>query len=184
MIKQILLTLIVVAVLLIVPNVAKSDDGFAVWGLLESNVKDTQTAATGRVSYRIEDIEPFVGYTAWPDYEVDGLEVNPPDVLSLGSIVNFPDLLDPENPLPIIPNVLLTFLPENWVAFPYIGGQATWHMGRADGGFYGGIVGLKTMRRPEDQSALIIETAVNHGFEDLGPVVNDWEISAGVYIRF
>jgi len=146
-------------------------DGLTVWGLVENDVKSTQTAVGGRIGYEVSVVEPFIGYTDWPKFETEAGEVHPDSVLSFGLLCHLPDLIDPDNKLPL-------------VAEPYLGPEATWNMGRSGGGFYSGVAGIKIKARIEDRSSMVVETRLSHNFDDMENVNNDWKISAGIRYPF
>lgn len=177
-------TLLVVAVVVLLSCPAIKADGLALWGLTHQDVKSAQTSMSGRIGYQVNDIEAFIGYTLWPDREGENGEEGPPDVFSLGSVYHLPDLVDPNNPLPWIPELLLLLIPEGFLAQPYTGGQATWNVGNAAGGFYGWIGGLLLKINVEDRSAFVLETTVNHNFGDLSAVSDEWQLYLGMRFLF
>jgi len=152
-------------------------NGWTAWGLIE---QEPQRAVTARVGYQFFNIEPFVGSTWRPDYNVEAGEIKPPQVLSIGCFYHFQDLLDPNDPLPWISPLLLTFIPEEFVAQPYFGPQCTWNFIDKDAGFYGVAIGLQMKANPEDDNAcLVAEIAYNDNFGDLSAVEEEVRLHLG-----
>jgi hypothetical protein len=158
-------------------------NGITVWGLTEQDL-NSQNAITARVGYQYDFVEGFLGSTWRPNYDVDTGEVKPPQVLSLGALVHMRDLLDPNNPLPWIPQALLTFLPEEMVAQPYFGGQGTWNLGSENAGFYGAIIGIQTKTKEDAKASFITEFDYNTNFKDLSVVPDQWRLNLGFRFLF
>jgi hypothetical protein len=154
----------------------------ALWGLVEQTTAGTN-AVTGRVGYRLGWIEPFLGSTWRPGYDAGG-GVQPPQVISLGVLVYAPDLLDPNAPVPWLPDLLLRLLPQRMVARPYIGSQGSYNLIDSDAGFYGGILGLEAKLDPDARMALIVEGIYNNYFDDLGAVPELWRVNIGFRVGF
>ena len=110
--------------------------------------------------------------------------MKPPQVMSLGALVHMRDLLDANNPLPWIPDLLLTIIPEEMVAQPYFGGQGTWNFVDTDSGFYGFIVGIQSKIAIESKSSFITELVRNQNFNELTTVKDGWRLNLGFRFLF
>ena len=135
MIKRILLTIALVCLLMTVQVQAA---GITLWGVTDQVIDADESASTaGRLGYYFGDdkggLEIFGGATWHP-------ESKGPQVLSIGVIEHLPDLIDPNNPLPLIPNILLAFINEDVEARPYVGLEGTFNFVEEDVGYYGGIL--------------------------------------------
>lgn len=115
--------------------------------------------------------------------ETSTYSVEPPQVFCLGLLRHTNDLIDPNSPVPWIPDILLTILPEDLVAVPYAGAQVTVGLFDTDAGFYGGIVGLLCKTNPESKSSLVLEAQYNKMYDDLA-IVPDDEVRLNVGFRF
>ena len=175
--------LIVAGLLALCMGTAAQANGVTLWGLTEHDW-NSENAITGRVGYQYDFIEGFIGSTWRPNYNVETGEIKPPQVFSLGALVHMRDLLDPNNPLPWIPPVLLTFLPESMVAQPYFGGQGSWTPANEDAGFYGAIVGIQTKTSEESKASFITEFNYNNNFKNLSVVPDQWRLNLGFRFLF
>uniref|UniRef100_A0A6M3KM06 Uncharacterized protein n=1 Tax=viral metagenome TaxID=1070528 RepID=A0A6M3KM06_9ZZZZ len=158
-------------------------NGMTIWGLTEQDL-NSQVAITGRVGYQYDFIEGFVGSTWRPQYEVGTNELKPPQVLSFGAVIHMRDLVDPNNPLPWIPDLLLSILPESMVAQPYFGGQGTWNLFDEDCGFYGAIIGIQSKTNADSKASFITELNYNQNFKDLEAVPDEWRLNMGFRFMF
>lgn len=170
-----LLTILIILIVLFMACVA-SGDGVTLWGLSEVSAGD-ETALSARVGYEVGKIEAFAGTTWRPDYDA-------PQVLSLGAVHYFADIIDPNSVVPFIPDVLMTFMHPGSVAQPYIGGQATFNLLDKDAGFMGIITGLQIKADEDSRAAIVAEVMVNDYFGDLGGVNDEWRLSLGVRYGF
>jgi len=176
--------LLIAALLISLMSGTVRADGITIWGLTEQDF-NSQNAITGRAGYQYDFIEGFVGSTWRPRYEVDTGEMKPPQVISLGTIVHMRDLIDPNNPLPWVPEILLGILPEKMVMQPYFGGQDTWNFGDEDAGFYGAIIGIQSKTEPVSKSSFIAEFDYNEFFKDLSAVPSDkFKLNLGFRFMF
>ena len=143
----------------------------------------TQASITGRLGYVHQDcLEPFVGAVFWPNFKVDEDqgEKKPDYAFAAGVAYHWVDLVDPDNPLPWIPDLLLTVIPENYEARPYIGGQCLFK----DDGALGGLIGLRCKANPEDTVCLKFEAQGHNTFRKLAAVPEDLTFYLGFEIRY
>uniref|UniRef100_A0A6M3JET2 Outer membrane protein beta-barrel domain-containing protein n=2 Tax=viral metagenome TaxID=1070528 RepID=A0A6M3JET2_9ZZZZ len=172
--------LLAIVVMLALCGVVKAD-GFTVWGLTENKVGLEDNGITGRVGYQYDFIEAILGSTWRPDYDAEG-DISPPQVFSLGVIAHMADVIDANNPIPWVPEFLLTFINDEMVAQPYFGFQGSFNID-SDAGFTGAIVGIQTKTKAENKSAMVFELAYNNNFLDL-KAVPDNEIVFSFGFRF
>lgn len=177
-------TLMTMLAVMLVFAASASADGVTFWALTEKDVDSTQNAIIGRLGYQKDFLEGFIGSTWRPHYKVEEGEIAPPQVFSLGGIVHLRDLLDPNNPLPWIPDLLLTLIPEKMVAQPYFGLEASFNFFESDAGFYGGIVGLLCKADPNSKSTLVIEAGYADYFKDLAAVDDEFQLRLGLRFYF
>ena len=156
-----------------------------IWGMTSQDVDSRNVALTGRVGAKYGYVQGFIGSTWRPNYDADTGEVDPPHVMSLGTITHMRDLLDPNNPLPWIPDALLAMLPEKMVARPYIGGQGTWNLLDSDGGFYGPIIGIESKMSEDSKASAITEFQFNRYTDDMSALDdNEWSLNMGFLFEF
>jgi len=178
------LVIILAALLAMFMGSAARANGLTLWGLTEQDLGSTQRAISARAGYQYGFIEPFIGSTWRPDYDVKAGQVKPPQVLSFGTLIHARDLLDPNNPLPWIPDLLLTFIPEDFVAQPYLGAQGTWNFFDKDAGFYGPIVGILAKTQAESKASFVAEAQWNKNFDDLNALPDKFRLNLGFRFYF
>ena len=143
----------------------------------------TQASVTGRLGYVHQDcLEPFVGVVCWPNFKVNEAEGEKKIdyAFAAGVAYHWIDLVDPENPLPWIPDILLTMIPENFEARPYICGQCLF---KKDEGALGGIIGLRCKPNPEDTVCIKFEVQGHNTFRDLAAMPEDLTFYFGFELR-
>lgn len=153
--------------------------GFTLWGLGEQDFDSRNSAIQGRIGYQFGRVEPFIGSTWRPNFDTKPGEVRPPQVFSFGALFHWPDLIDPDSPLPWISPALLTFLPEGLVAEPYFGGHVTFDFTGNDGSFSALLIGLKCKADPKSLSAIIVEAEYANAYGDLSAVPNEFRMNFG-----
>jgi hypothetical protein len=94
------------------------------------------------------------------------------------------DILDPNNPLPWIPGLLLALIPEEMVVQPYFGAEAGFNLFEDDAGFYSGIVGLLCKTDADNKSAIVIEGNYAKNFKDLSAVPEEIRLKLGLRFYF
>lgn len=152
-----------------------------IWGMTSQDVDSRNVALTGRVGAKYGYIQGFIGSTWRPNYDVESGEIKPPQVMTFGTITHMRDLLDPNNPLPWIPDTLLAMLPEKMVARPYFGGQGTWDLLDTDGSFYGPIIGVESKMSEDSKASLITEFQYNRYSGDMSALDdNEWSLNLGI----
>lgn len=171
--------LVMLIVLLVAVGTMASDNGITIWGLTNQDADSVIV----RIGYEQDNIEGFIGSSWWPNYDVETGDIQPPQVLILGALYHFQDLLDPNNPLPIIPDILIAFVPKGTLAQPYIGGQGTFNFIDKDAGFYGGLVGLLVKANKDSKVAIVVEAAYQDNFIELSAVDN-FKINLGLRFKF
>ena len=174
--------LMLLLVLMCVGAASARDVNFTLWGMSEQSYAQQNNAVIGRAGVRYENLEGFLGSTWWPSFDEEG-DLRPPQVFSIGAMYHFPDLVDANSPIPWIPEALLTFIPEDFEAKPYFGGQATANFDE-DAGFAGLLGGLCIKGDTDDKTALIAEAQFNNNFKDLIAVPDDWRLCVGFRIEF
>lgn len=182
MLRKILFGLVLISMFL---STVRADEGFTIWQLSERRF-DADSALIGRIGYQKDFVEPFIG-TSWiPKQDSETGNIDPPQMVSLGTIVHFPDLIDPNAPVPFIPPLLLSFIPPDWIATPYIGWQGTWNFADDDAGYQGGMVGLLAKTKPDSNVAIVIEAIYNNYFGVVAPLNSDdeWVLALGFRIGF
>lgn len=164
MIKRILLT-VVLSCLITAPTYAA---GITLWSVVDrvTNVEKSESIS-GRLGYYFGSenggLEAFIGSTWHP-------KDKSPQVMSLGVIEHLPDLIDPNNPLPFIPDILLAFANQNIKACPYAGLESTFNFIDEDAGYYGGLLGILAKLSSTSQIEYGIEVACIKGFDALSDV--------------
>ena len=170
------------------------DEGFRFWGLNEKSF-DSESTVIGRIGYEMDDfflrepnnsVEVFVGTTWIPEMNGEEGKVDPPTTMSLGVIYHFSDLIDANNPLPWIDDALLSVIPEEVSARPYIGGQGTFTFVDDDGGLYSGMIGVLAKVKEDAAWDMVFELTYNNLIYELATVPYDDEfvMSAGIRIGF
>lgn len=181
MVKRLLLMVLVVVCCC---GLARAENGLTIWGLTSSDAAGNDAAMSARVGYQYEFVEAFAGSTWHPNFDPDTGDISPPQVFSLGALAHMADLVDPNNPLPWIPPLLLTVLPEKMVLEPYFGYQGTINIDQ-DAGFTGAIVGVQAKLDPASKSSVIAEIDYDNNFIDLGMVPdNQWTLKLGFRFQF
>ena len=157
--------------------------GFTVWGLTEQATSvNSDNSLTGRVGYYLGSdnggLELFVG-SIWR------VNDKAPQVMTLGAVQHMADLLDPNGPIPFIPDLLLPIINENVSIRPYIGGRFTINFIDRDSGLFGGIAGIAVKLSPEANSELVFEGSYDNTFGDLNSVPdNKFKAYMGFRIPF
>ena len=183
MLKKVILTIAMI-LLFVGPSYA-DDDGFTIWQLTEKRI-DADSALLARIGYQMDSIEPFIG-TAWiPKQSGETGNIDPPQMVTLGTMIHLPDLIDPNNPLPIIPQALLVFIPKDWIATPYIGWQGTWNFADDDAGYQTGMVGILAKTKPDSRLTFVIEADYNNFFGSVAPLTYDdeWILCLGIRLKW
>jgi len=175
----------ILIMMLLCCGVALAENGVTLWGLGQESFDWTQSSITGRIGYEFANpgIECFLGSTWWPNYKTDEGEMEPPQVYSVGAVYYWIDLVDPNNPIPWIPPLLLKVIPEKFVAQPYLGGQCSLNIDE-DAGYLGAVIGLSMKARPDDKTSLIAEAQFNNMFKDLVAIPDEWRLNLGFRILF
>ena len=145
-----------------------SGAGITFWSVTDQLIDiDESASVAGRIGYYTGGaeggVEFFVGSTWHPD-------TRSPQVMSFGILEHLPDLIDPQNPLPFIPKVLLTLINEEVELRPYAGLEATFNFIDEDAGFYGPMVGLLGKLTPKSKIETGAEACYFKGFGDLEDV--------------
>jgi len=169
-------TLISILIALVVLSSMCMADGVTIWGSAEQEI-DSQAAVTGRIGYKVGNIEPFVGSKWYPRDEY-------PQVLTLGGVMYGPDLADPNSSVPAIPEVLLFYLSDEAVVTPYIGIQASWGFVDDDAGFYGGIMGILIKDKPDTPLSVTVEVEWNDNTGKLANITDGAKIGIGLRCEF
>ena len=143
--------------------------GLTLWGLTEQvSSVDSDNAITGRIGYDLSvgdngGLEPFIG-SVWHPQD------STPQVIVVGAVQHFPDLLDPNGLIPYIPELFTTLINEDVAIRPYAGAQCTINLVDEDAGFIGAIAGVAIKLTPEATSELIFEASYDNTFSDLNDV--------------
>ena len=142
--------------------------GLTVWGLTEQlSSVEADNSLTARVGYFLGTdrggLEPFIG-SIWRPRD------DSPQVVVFGAVQHMPDLIDPNNPIPFIPEMLLKVITEDVSIRPYIGGQFSVNLADRDAGFYGMIAGITLKLEPKAKSELVFEASYDNTFGDLAGV--------------
>ena len=145
------------------------------WGLVEDEKYEDEGSLTGRVGYVSGRVEGFIGTTWRPDYE---------QVLTVGGVYWAGDLVDPNNPVPWLPEILLGFIDEESVIRPYAGAEATWTFVDEDAGYFAGLVGIEVKGDPGNKASLIAEVIMPENFGTLGGLEDDWRLRLGLRYKF
>src|SRR4030042_1923039 len=166
------------------------------WGLAQQDLDSRNNAVTARIGFQVEDIEPFIGSTWWPNYDQKieqipttnghlewGEIISPPQVFSVGCIYPWMNLIAPNNPIPWIPDILIELVPEGMIANPYFGGQATVNIDK-DGIFADGIVGLLIQTEEKSKTSLVTELNYPDFGGQLSVLPDKWYLNLGFRIRF
>ena len=151
-------------------------DGITIWGSAEQEI-DSQAAVTGRIGYKVGNIEPFVGSKWYPRDEY-------PQCLTLGGVMYGPDLADPNSSVPAIPEVLLFYLSDEAVITPYAGIQASWGFVDDDAGFYGGIMGILIKDKPDTPLSVTVEVEWNDNTGKLANITDGAKVGIGLRYEF
>jgi len=165
--KKLLVLLIVVLGLL---NTAQGA-GLTIWGLTEQiSSVNGDNSLSARVGYDmcVSDkggLELFAG-SIWRPRETQDF----PQVVVLGAVQHLPNLLDPNGPIPYLPDLFLTVISDEIQIRPYVGGQFSINLIDEDAGTYGAIAGITLKLTPEDRSELVFEASYDKNFGDLGGV--------------
>ena len=168
--------LVSILIALVVLSSVCMADGVTIWGSAEQEI-DSQAAVTGRIGYKVGNIEPFVGSKWYPRDEY-------PQVLTLGGVMYGPDLADPNSSVPAIPKVLLFYLSDETVVTPYAGIQASWGFVDDDAGFYGGIMGILIKDAPDTPLSVTIEVEWNDNTGKLANITDGAKIGIGLRWEF
>ena len=178
--KWLFSTIIVVALLCTSAQAA----GFTVWGLTEQlTTVEADNSIAVRVGYDLSvgnrgGLEPFIGTVLYPRLEA-------PSVIVIGAIQHLPDLIDPNFPIPYLPDILLNVINEEVEIRPFIGIQATANILDHDSGFIGGLAGISIKLTPEAKSALIFEMSYDNTFNQLTEIDdNEFRGKVGFKIPF
>jgi len=139
--------------------------GLTLWSVADQIVDvDESASISGRLGYYFGSseggLEIFTGSTWHPESKA-------PQVLSIGIIEHLPDLIDPNNPLPWLPDLLLAFINEDVEARPYAGLEGTFNFIEEDVGYYGGVVGVLAKLTPKSQIEYGLEGSYKEGFGEL-----------------
>jgi hypothetical protein len=169
----------VMMIVLLLCSVTMAEDGISIWGLTTQDAD----ALKVRVGYEKDNIEGFIGSQWWPGVDVVTGEVKPPQVITLGALYHFSDLLDPNNPLPFIPDILMAFMPPGTVAEPYVGGQATFNLFDKDAGLYAALAGLLIKAQPDSKVAIVAEAEYGVNFAQLS-VLPEFKVNLGFRYKF
>jgi len=163
--KRAILTIILALCLTVSAQAA----GLTIWGLTEQvSSVNGDNSLTARVGYDLSltdkgGLELFAG-SIWRPREGE------PQVLVFGAIQHMPDLIDPNSPIPYLPELFLTVISETVQIRPYIGGQFSINLIDEDAGTYGAIAGVTLKLSPDDKSELVFEASYDKNFGDLGGV--------------
>jgi hypothetical protein len=155
--------------------------GLTLWSLTDQVTGiDERNSISGRLGYSFATenggLEGFIGSTWYQDEKY-------PQVMSLGIIEHLPDLVDPNNPLPWIPDVLVSLLNEDVHIGPYIGLMGTFQFIEEDAGMYGIIAGAKVKVSPNSLAEWVVEYRYIDPFGQLDGVEKS-QLSAGLRIPF
>jgi len=170
MIKKLLLTITLICIMAL-PIFAV---GPTVTLLTEQVARvDSSNEVTLRVGYNFasEDggIEPFIG-TQWrPRWDEEG-DMEPPGVVALGALYHFPDLIDPNSAIPLIPAWLSTIINPDVEVRPYLGYQMTVNFIDKDSGFMGALGGIRIKVTPESNTSFDFEIRYDDTFGGLAIV--------------
>lgn len=138
--------------------VQAKDFDVTIWGGIETGNSDATAAMSGRLGIESKEsnLEGFIGITGWPKWDaIEGrLMSEPPVVLEIGGIYHFDDIIDPNSPVPWIPEILAGYLNPELEARPYVGVLST--IGR-DGSAYGTLVGFEMGKDENSNITLNIE---------------------------
>ena len=160
--KRAILTIILALCLTVSAQAA----GLTIWGLTEQvSSVNGDNSLTARVGYDLSltdkgGLELFAG-SIWRPREGE------PQVLVFGAIQHMPDLIDPNSPIPYLPELFLTVISETVQIRPYIGGQFSINLIDEDAGTYGAIAGITLQLSPEANSQLVFEASYDKNFGDL-----------------
>ena len=163
--KRVILTIIALLCLTASAQAA----GLTIWGLTEQvSSVNGDNSLTARVGYDLSltdkgGLELFAG-SIWRPKDSE------PQVLVFGAIQHMPDLIDPNSPIPYLPELFLTVISETVQIRPYIGGQFSINLIDEDVGTYSAIAGITLKLTPEANSELVFEVSYDKNFGDLGGV--------------
>jgi len=173
--------ILIVIALICLMTVQVQAAGLTLWSVAEKIVEvDESASIAGRLGYYFGSdnggLEIFAGSTWHP-------ESKSPQVLSIGVIEHLPDLIDPNNPLPWIPNILLTFINEDVEVRPYAGLEGTFNFIEENVGYYGGVVGVLAKLTPNSRIQYGLEGSYKEGFGELEGL-NKTQLSFVIRIPF
>ena len=177
--KSLLLTLFLGLTLLLGAKVEAA--GLTLWSVTDQIVEvDNSKMVAGRIGWDFsienEGLEVFVG-SSW------NLRYEKPQTMSLGVINHLPDLIDPENPLPFIPDFLLTFVNQEIEVCPYLGLEGSFNFIDRDSGFYALLIGALAKVTPKSQIEYGLEGAYTQGFNELEGT-DEYQLRLLARIRF
>ena len=177
--KSLLLTLFLGLTLLLGAKVEAA--GLTLWSVTDQIVEvDNSKMVAGRIGWDFsienEGLEVFVG-SSW------NLRYDKPQTMSLGVINHLPDLIDPENPLPFIPDFLLTFVNQEIEVCPYLGLEGSFNFIDRDSGFYALLIGALAKVTPKSQIEYGLEGAYTQGFNELEGT-DEYQLRLLARIRF
>ena len=177
--KSLLLTLFLGLTLLLGAKAEAA--GLTLWSVTDQIVEvDNSKLVAGRIGYDFsienEGLEIFVG-SSW------NLRYDKPQTMSLGVINHLPDLIDPENPLPFIPDFLLTFVNQEIEVCPYLGLEGSFNFIDRDSGFYALLIGALAKVTPKSQIEYGLEGAYTQGFNELEGT-DEYQLRLLARIRF
>jgi hypothetical protein len=172
--------LLILTMILLCSSIAQAGE-VTVTVLGNESIDWTQASILGRVGYLHQDtLEVYGGAVWWPNFKVDEDEEEPDYAFCTGVLYHWMDVLDPNNPIPFIPETLLKIIPEQMVARPYIGGQVLFK----NDGAIGGVVGLTCKAKPGDNVSLKIEGQGHNTFRDLAAIPEDLKLYIGFEVRY
>ena len=177
--KSLLLTLFLGLTLLLGAKAEAA--GLTLWSVTDQIVEvDNSKMVAGRIGWDFsienEGLEVFVG-SSW------NLRYEKPQTMSLGVINHLPDLIDPENPLPFIPDFLLTFVNQEIEVCPYLGLEGSFNFIDRDSGFYALLIGALAKVTPKSQIEYGLEGAYTQGFNELEGT-DEYQLRLLARIRF
>jgi len=162
--KKLLLITIALCCLIITPTVTQAA-GLTLWSVADQVIDvDEGESIAGRLGYYFGSneggLELAVGSTWY-------LKDDKPQVMSFLVIEHFPDLIDPDNTMPWIPDFFLVFINEDVEARPYAALEGTFNFIEEDMGYYGGVVGVLAKLSPESRMEYGLEGSWRKGLGEL-----------------
>ncbi len=122
-------TIVTLIVLMCIGTVQADDLDITVWAGMETGNSSAAAAMSARLGIESKEsnLEGFIGVTGWPQWDaIEGkLRSEPPVVLEVGGLYHFDDIIDVNNPMPILPDILTTYLNPELDARPYVGIKST-----------------------------------------------------------